>query len=248
MTLAKRTRSAVPGTLLDRAYDYIRSGIEKRTFQAGDNLYDSQIATTLGMSRTPVREALRRLEREGIVASIPRRGWTVPRLRVDDLIQIFEIKESLEGMLARKAVGRMTEEVIAELESAITDLEAAAAAGDRDGWLSADRRWHRILYGAAGNERAREMISSLNSQWNRFRFWIMALEGRMGRSAAEHRAIHQQVLAGDGAAAEARMKEHLASMRADIVDLVTNLILPAASMVSGQPHRDSDQPARQSQR
>jgi GntR family transcriptional regulator, rspAB operon transcriptional repressor len=224
--------AAAGQTLQETAYGYVKTSIEALTLKPGQSLYDAQIAASLGISRTPVREALRRLEREGLVVATPRRGWTVYRLQVEDIAQIFEIKEALEGMLTRKATANLDAATEIVLDQSLGQMVAAAAAGDHAGWIAADRRWHAALYGAACNDRARDYVATINSQWNRLRFWLMAIEGRMGSSLREHAAVHERVLARDPAGAEALMKEHLSNVGADIVDLLTNLVLPASAMVA----------------
>jgi DNA-binding GntR family transcriptional regulator len=237
------SRSAADGrpgqTLQEGAYAFIKASIENLTFKPGQDLYDSQIAATLGISRTPVREALRRLEREGLVNATPRRGWTVHRLQVQDIVQIFEIKEALEGMLTRKAAASLDQPTATWLDAAIVEMEAAAAAGKIEAWVEAERRWHRTLYSAAGNDRARDFVATINSQWDRLRFWLMAIEGRMGRSLREHRAVHERVIARDAEGAESLMKEHLANVGGDIVNLLTTLVLPASAMVDADEDRTS---------
>jgi DNA-binding GntR family transcriptional regulator len=226
---SKNDGSAIFGqdqTAQERAYWFIREALLDQRLKPGKNLNDGEIASLLGTSRTPVREALRRLEHDGLVVNLPRRGWSVPLLTVDDIVQIFEIKETLEGMVARRAVERMTPTLQAELELAILDMEKAAANGDRDAWMAADMHWHDALFSASGNERAREIIGMLNAQWYSVRVGLVALEGRMGKSIGEHQAVLERILERDGEGAEALMQDHLSHVKKYLLDLVTNLVLP----------------------
>ena len=236
-TLGQPAEPHANQTFPERAYEFVRRGILDHSFRPGQDLNDGEIATQLGISRTPVREALRRLEREGLVVHIPRRGWTVFTLQVEDIAQIFEIKQALEGMMARRAAERLRPKVGAALLSAVADMEAAAAAGDRQAWFAADVRLHDVLQRASGNDRAAEIVTTLNAQWHRLRVGLLAIEGRIDRSTPEHRDIVERVLAGDGAEAERLMQTHLGNLGKYLIDLLTNLVLPFAQAEPGHGAR-----------
>lgn len=216
-------------SLQEKAYQFVRTGILDHTLKPGHDLQDTTIAAELGISRTPVREALRRLEKEGLVVHSPRRGWEIFTLGVDDVAQIFEIKEVLEGMMARRAAERLTPDVAQALSTALADMEEAARCGDRQAWFAADVRLHEVLQKASGNERAAEIIVTLNAQWHRLRVGLVAIQARTEQSTLEHRAIVERVLAGDGAGADRLMQQHLRTLGGYLIDLLTNIVLPLGS-------------------
>ncbi len=211
---------------VERAYDHVRNRIVDFSLKPGEGVTDAGIATELEISRTPVREAMRRLEREGLLRHTPHRGWRVRTLRVSDIEEIFELKECLETLLIRQATGYIPEEKRASLVDVVARMEAAADRKDRQAWLEADANFHDALYALARNERARQILSSINAQWRCMQSGLMAMEERMRHSAAEHRAILDRVLAGDAANAERLLCEQIARTKQYLVSLLNDLVLP----------------------
>ena len=213
-------------TFVERAYHHVRDRIMDFSLKPGESITDGGVAAQLAISRTPVREAMRRLEREGLLFHTPHRGWRVRTLQVSDIEEIFELKECLEAILVRQAAQRMTPECAAALQVITARLEDAAAQKDRQAYLAADECWHDTLYAAARNARAREIVSSVNAQWRCLQAGLIAMEDRMGHSAAEHRAILDRVLAGDEAGAEALIREQIVRAKQYLVNLLKDLVLP----------------------
>ncbi len=213
-------------TYQQQAYSALKEQILNLGFKPGEYITDTQIASQLKISRTPVREAFLRLEKEGLLIYEARRGWKVYSLSLDDINNIFDIKEVIEGMVARKAAACQDERLRAELRKVLVEMEAAAEAGNADAWLETDIRLHDIIFQMAGNERARRIISNLNDQWHRIRIGFVALQGRTRRSAGEHRSFIECILAGDGEAAERHMRAHLNKVREELVHLLVTVVLP----------------------
>jgi len=215
-------------TLVERAYHHVKDRIMDLSFKPGESVTDGGVAAQLEISRTPVREAMRRLERDGLLLHTPHHGWRVRTLQVPDIEEIFELKECLESLLLRQAIRRMTPERAAALQALTARMEDAAARKDRQDWLAADDGWHDTLYAAAHNLRARQIASSINAQWRCMQAGLIAMEERMGQSAVEHRAILERVLAGDEAGAEELLREQFLRARQYLVNLLKDLILPFA--------------------
>jgi DNA-binding GntR family transcriptional regulator len=213
-------------TFQQQAYLYIKEQIVNLGFKPGEFITDTQIANQLKVSRTPVREAFYRLEKEGLLIYEARRGWKVYTLSLDDIHEIFDIKEVLEGMVARQAAGCKDETLQANLREALKNMQAAAEAGDSELWLQADRSMHDTLFQMADNERAARIVANLNDQWHRVRIGFIALQGRTRRSAEEHRLFVESILAGDGVEAEQRMRTHLNEVRKELVHLLVTIVLP----------------------
>jgi DNA-binding GntR family transcriptional regulator len=213
-------------TYQQQAYQYIKAQIINLGFKPGEYITDAQIAGQLKISRTPVREAFHRLEKEGLLINEARRGWKIYTLSLHDIHEIFDIKEVVEGMVARKAAACQDEGMRTSLRTALKRMESAAVESDAEAWLEADFQLHHILFQMADNERAARIVANLNDQWHRVRLGFVALQGRTKRSAGEHRSIIQSILAGDGEQAELRMRAHLNQVREELVHLLVTVVLP----------------------
>jgi DNA-binding GntR family transcriptional regulator len=208
------------------AYEHIRDKIINIKFKPGEYINDMEIATELNVSRTPVREAFYRLEKEGLLTNEARRGWRVYTLTLNDIHEIFDIKEAVEGMIARKAASCEEEHLRSKLRAFMDDMRAAAGIGDTTAWLKADIGLHEVIFDMAGNERAIRIVTNLNDQWHRLRIGFTTLQGRTKRSVDEHEAFICAILDGDGDSAEKYMCQHLNRVRTELVQLLVNLILP----------------------
>ena len=214
------------GTLQEQAYNYVKAQIMNLDLKPGQYITDSQVASELNVSRTPVREALRRLEQEGLLVNLARRGWKVYALSLEDIHEIFDIKVSLEGMIARQAADCQDEGLQQTLKKAMERMKRAGEAGDDEAWHEADDQLHEVIFAMGGNERAAGIIQNLNDQWHRVRIGFLAMQGRIARSNPEHEAVVEKILAGDGNEAERLMQLHLNNVRAELVRLLVNLVLP----------------------
>ena len=213
-------------TFQQQAYDYIRGQIINLGFKPGEYVTDTEIASQLNISRTPVREAFYRLEKEGLLINEARRGWKIYTLSLEDIHEIFDIKEVIEGMVARKAASCQDERLREKLRETLENMKSASDAGDPDAWLKSDFLLHDILFQMAGNERANRIIENLNDQWHRVRIGFVALQGRTKHSAAEHKLFVESILAGNGNEAEKRMRTHLNRVREELVHLLVTVVLP----------------------
>ena len=223
----KRTKAPLPKqTAVERVHDFVKRSIMGLSLKPGENISDTDIAARIGISRTPVREALRQLELEGLVLHTPHRGWMVNALQIRDVENLFEIKECLECMLVRQATKKLTPQDKAVLVKAMASMEEATRRKDQQAWLAADDCLENTLYSAAGNVRAKQIVMSLNSQWHWFWVGIIALGDRMDQSAREHKAILDRVFAGDADGAGALALEHLLSVKRLLLSVLTNFVLP----------------------
>lgn len=211
-----------------RAYEFVRDQILNLGFKPGEWITDTQIANQLNISRTPVREAFYRLEKEGLLVNEARRGWKIYALSLANINEIFDLKEVVEGMIARKAAMCQDEQLRSALRDALKRMEKSAEVNDANEWLKADIHLHDVLFTMAGNDRAREIITNLNAQWHRVRIGFVALQGRTRRSADEHRVFVENILAGDAEKAEQEMQAHLNQVREELVHLLVNVVLPFA--------------------
>jgi len=213
-------------TFQQQAYEYLKAQITRRGFKPGEYLTDARIAEDLHISRTPVREAFHRLEKEGLLRYEVRRGWRVHTLTLKDINEIFDLKEVVEGLTARKAAECRNEELRAALQVAYEAMVAATTANDIEGWVAADARFHDILFTMADNERARRITENLNDQWARVRIGFVTIRSRVVRSNAEHKALMDAILAGDGDEAERQTRLHFKRVREELTDVLVNMVLP----------------------
>jgi DNA-binding GntR family transcriptional regulator len=172
----------------DQIADRIRDEIEGGAFAPGDALNQVELAQSFGLSRIPIREALRRLEAEGYVTYLPNKGAVVTNVRRDDVFEIIEIRECLELRLMDRAVERLDAEIVANARAALRSLNAARTA---QALCGAHERFHTVLFEAAG----RPCMTSLINAW-RFRWDGRSDEdGRMRRTFAAGSAdIHRRLI------------------------------------------------------
>jgi DNA-binding GntR family transcriptional regulator len=146
------------GSLLDKAYRYLKAGIMSNRLTAGETIDDREIAATLGLSRTPVREAIQLLRREGFVEVIPRKGTRVAHITLEDLREVYQAITALEVQAVVLAAARKPgERELAPLRRAVADMIAARPLDDPTVWIQGDERFHRGLLTLSGNRRIEQV-------------------------------------------------------------------------------------------
>jgi DNA-binding GntR family transcriptional regulator len=147
-------------------------------------------------------------------------------LSLEDIHEIFDIKVSLEGMIARQAAECKDEALRNALRATMDQMHRAGEADDPDAWQDADDQLHHIIFAMGANTRVARIIENLNDQWHRVRIGFVAMQGRIERSNPEHEAIVQSILSSDGERAGRHMRVHLNKVREELVRLLVNLVLP----------------------
>lgn len=155
--------------LRDVVFNNIRDAITSGELKPGERLLEKQLSEKIGVSRTPIREALRKLEIEGFVEMIPRKGAMVAVISQKDIEDVLDIRACLEALAARLACHNMTDEKIANLEKAKNDFENAAAGHNVDEMAKADTAFHDLLFDSSHNHRLVQLIYNLREQIHRFR-------------------------------------------------------------------------------
>jgi len=198
-------------SLVEWAYQQLKSRILNNEYPPRFQALEGELADNLGISRTPVREALKRLESEGVVEVIPRRGMRVVPLSADDMREIYEVLAALETtaaeLLARRRPGT-TE--LAPMYRAVEDMDAALAADDLRAWAEADSVYHRTLLELCGNRRIAALAERMRDQIHRARLITLTLRPRPWKSNDEHREVLDAVSRGDAAAARQAHERHRA--------------------------------------
>jgi len=187
----------------------LRERILGGEFRAGEQLRQDGLAADYGVSRIPVREALRRLEAEGLVVIEPHKGAVVAGLEPAEIRELFEMRAVLEAELIRLAVPRLTAADVSEATAALRDYEAGLAAGQVEDWGALNWRFHGALYRAAGRPRWLETLQDLNARTDRFIRLQLALTGALDRARGEHQAILTLARAGEADDAAALMRRHI---------------------------------------
>jgi DNA-binding GntR family transcriptional regulator len=196
--------------LRGEVYKIIREGITNGTLGPGTRLKEAELVENLGVSRTPIREALNQLSRENLVEIIPRRGALVRRWTKKDALEVLVLRETLEGLAARLAASRMTGKDIDSLESLMTDYE-----NGRLEYVEADRRFHERIVNACGMERLKDLIWNLYDSLQMRKMLALSFEDkkRITESMEEHRRIIRALRARDEDAVESAVKANFRETR-----------------------------------
>ena len=195
--------------LRELVFENIRQAIVKGIFAPGERLMEIQLADDLGVSRTPVREAIRKLELEGFVVMIPRRGTYVANLSIKDINDVYEIRISLDVLAAGLAAERIEPEELEELNRLLLEISEAARTGPMDKIVRLDTAFHDVLYKASRNDRLRNIINNLREQITGIRGTSMRYPGRLADTLEEHRALVDSIAARDSERAQAAARIHL---------------------------------------
>ena len=197
--------------LRELVFENIRQAIVKGIFAPGERLMEIQLADDLGVSRTPVREAIRKLELEGFVVMIPRRGTYVSDLSIKDINEVYEVRTALDVLAAELAAERITEEELEEMERLLVEIGEYIEIYDMDKIVEADSKFHDILYRASRNERLVGIINNLREQLTRFRSLSMSYPGRLKDMLGEHTRLVEALGQRNVALAKNLAGEHMAN-------------------------------------
>jgi DNA-binding GntR family transcriptional regulator len=196
-------------TSVDEAYGAIKRRILDNEFPPGFQVLEQALALQLGVSRTPVREALLRLQAEGLIEIVPRHGMRVLPLSIADMQEIYDVLTSLEPMAVLLVARRKpSPEALAPMEKAVRDMERALRADDRDRWAEADERFHWRLLELCGNRRLAGMVMTCWDQAHRARMFTRRLRPKPVSSTREHRAVLDAIRRGDAAGASEIYRAH----------------------------------------
>ena len=205
--------------LREVAYDRLKDALRHANVPPGEPLSENRISKLLGISRTPVREALQMLSQEGLVEISPGRGVTVAARSFREILDVLFIRLIIEPELTRLAAENMPPEQIASLWKCLQTMEQAVEEGDRQAWSIADTAWHEILSDACPNQLLGELVLQMRNRIHRYASIDHNLRLKQLRNGtAEHRVIVEAIAAGDAQAAQAAMHDHLESLRKNLFD------------------------------
>lgn len=196
-------------SLRERVFKKIREDILKGEYSKGDVLRETVIAKNLNVSRTPVREAIRQLELEGLVYSIPNKETVVAGITEEDVQDIFLIRSRVEGIAAKKAAEQITEEEIRELGEVLELTEFYAQKKDVEHIGELDHKFHDLIYASAKSKILKQVLSEFHIYVQRTRMDSLSKPGRINGLLKEHTAIFEAIKAHQGDEAERLMNQHV---------------------------------------
>jgi DNA-binding GntR family transcriptional regulator len=203
------TRRAASTSLVDEAYEQVRRRILDNVWPPGHRALEQEVALALGMSRTPVREAVLRLQNEGLVEVIPRHGMRVLPVSPNDMRDIYQILTALECMAAELLAQRKPgDDELAPLVAATQAMDDALQADDLDAWAAADERFHAHLVELAGNRQLQATVLNYWDRAHRARMFTLRLRPKPVNSTQEHMQMLDRLRAGDATGAANVTRAH----------------------------------------
>lgn len=194
----------------DKVYQYIKQAIVQGVYKSGERIIERELADQLNVSRTPIREALFRLESQGFVKTLPRKGVVVSKLSPEEIVEIFTILAALESLAMKQAAKKATDAHREELGAIIAEIDRALARpSDEQGDYSFHFQINDVICRAAQSPRLTQMLDSLSDYIRAFVQLGYELPGRLRKAMEEHRDLAQAVCDGEGELAENLTKIHL---------------------------------------
>lgn len=195
-------------SLADQVFEHLETDILSGKYQKGESLTENKLSSELGVSRTPIREALRRLEQEHLIEESPK-GMIVVGISKKDIEDIFEIRGALEGRAAEMAAKNHTEEQLNAVREALEFQEFYLVKQDPDRIKSMDSRFHETIYKMSGSTVFYDVLVPLHKKLLKYRKASVSDSSRAEASVAEHRAIYEAIAACDGKLASELITKHL---------------------------------------
>lgn len=206
----------------DKVYQYIKQAILNGEYTSGDRIIERELADKLHISRTPIREALFRLESQGFVKTLPRKGVVVSRLSHEEIIEIFTILSSLKSLAIKLAAKKMDHEEKKQLEKLIQEIDTALADPEfeKKNWNHLHFEINEVIHGASKSPRLLQMLDGLTDYIRAFVHVGHEMPGRMRKSIEEERDIAQAILNGEADMAESITKVHIENSKRAYLDAI----------------------------
>lgn len=186
---SRRRRFRRPGNSVEKVHRHLAQRIIRGRLRPGARIVEQEICRQVGLSRSPVREALRLLAADGLVEQHARRGARVRAITRKEIEDLFQVFEELEVLATRLAASRLTPETLARLASLLGMMRHAARTGNVRQYFRLNTVMHGIVYGASGNAKLAQLLRNLGQQVTRLRYMALATPGRLARSIEEHEAV-----------------------------------------------------------
>ncbi|MBO5154462.1 MAG: GntR family transcriptional regulator [Eubacterium sp.] len=206
--------------LRDVVFNTLREAILRGDLVPGERLMELQLAAKLGVSRTPIREAIRMLEQEGLAITIPRKGAIVAGMTEKDMQDVLEIREALEELSVQVACDKITDEEIAELQKNMKNFEHSLKSGDLKKMAQADVEFHDVIYRATDNPKLINMLNNLREQMYRYRVEYLKNPQNHEQLLQEHEAIYKGIVEKDKSAVTEMIRKHISNQVAVVKHMI----------------------------
>ena len=203
--------------LRDVVFNTLRQAILTGELKPGERLMEIHLANKLGVSRTPIREAIRKLELEGLVTMIPRRGAEVAQITEKSMQDVLEVRRAMDALCAELACDRISAEELESLKKACNHFELAVKTKDVKKIAQADVALHDIIVQATGNSRLIQLVHNLSEQMYRYRFEYIKDFSQHQRLVEEHRIIYQGIVNKDKETSSQAAKLHIDNQEIAII-------------------------------
>ena len=195
----------------------IKSKIINGSLKPGTKLLEAKLAEQMGISRTPVREALRELAAKGFVKMIPNQGIIVSSDSIEDIQEVMQIRGVLEGLAAHLATAKITEEEISKLENFLKQMEKFTKERDGHAFGEVDAKFHNVIVNISGNQRLIQIRKNITEQAHRYRIKLLNFSGILNYSTQEHWKIVEALKKKDSKKAEKLSQKHIENVLANIL-------------------------------
>ena len=206
--------------LRDVVFNTLRQAILRGELKPGERLMEIQLANKLGVSRTPIREAIRKLELEGLVLMIPRKGAEVAEITEKSLRDVLEVRRALEELSVQLACEKITKEEIRELERVAKEFQQVVNSSDITEIAEVDVCFHDIIYTATDNQKLIQLLNNLREQMYRYRVEYLKRDGVFPQLIAEHEAIIRHIENNEKEKATEVMCRHIDNQVETVIDVI----------------------------
>jgi len=203
--------------LSKKVYRILKERIIKGDLAQGSKLFEAKIAKQLGVSRTPIREAIRELAAEGFVKISPNQGVEISNISIEDIQEVLQIRGVLEGLAAKLAATKITKEKIKELESFNKNMEKFISKDDILNFIKESEKFHGLILDICGNNRLVQIRKNLDDQIHRYRSMSLNIPRRPEYALEEHKKITEALKQGDLAKADELSKMHIENVLKNIL-------------------------------
>lgn len=200
----------------DVAYHYIKDRILEGTFKPAQKLVEMQLAELIGVSRNTVKQALLKLAQENLVSIEVNKGATIKSFTLEEVLNYLEIREVLEGLVARSVTGNVTESDLERMRSILEQMKVHLDKQEFDKYSSLNTEFHGIIYKSTKNIQAVELINMIKTQLIRYQFRTVLVPGRSQSSFSEHTEIYKAIASRNELEAEIAVRRHVSAVRETI--------------------------------
>lgn len=206
--------------LRDVVFNTLRQAILKGELEPGERLMEIQLAKRLGVSRTPIREAIRKLELEGLVTMVPRKGAEVAKITEKNLRDVLEVRKALEELAVQLACDRMTEGQLQELKDVLEEFKESIKTKEPTTITEVDVKFHDVIFMSTGNQRLIQILNNLREQMYRYRMEYIKDEKQHAALIKEHEEIIKGIEAKDKDGATETIRGHIDNQEVSIINVI----------------------------